>query len=174
MERVVAERVGWRQCALIEKVLAGTTNETLRTIMSEMLLDAKGLDLYFTHLDVTGVTSGTVSSLRVNTVKLGMALADKEARNTLWQAFMQNLQKGYPPGSTTTLGGDAVTMTGGRPAYEVTFRAEQPNGSAVCMLMHLVDLPDGTQHLFTLKSDSKKMPARERDVRQLLGSVRYN
>ena len=158
----------------IENVLAGTTNDTLRAVMSEMLLDAKGLDVFFTHVDITGATSRTVSSLRVNTLKLDMALADKEERNALWRAFTPRVQKDYPPGSTTTLGGDAVTTTGGRPAYQAMYRTEMPNGSAVYVLVHFVDLPDGTVHMFMLKADSNKMPAREKEVRQFLDSVRYN
>lgn len=168
--------IGWvgGNARTIESVMAVTNDANLRKILREMLLDAQTLDVYVSHLDVTGVTTQTLSTIRANIVppQQDFQPSDKAHRQEFWQSYAFGLQVDSVPGSATAVVGDLATTTAGRPAYQATFKTTRPDG-VVYYIVHLVQLEGGRWHLFQVQADSKKFRARRVDFQNLLNSVRY-
>jgi len=160
----------------IERVYSKTTNEPLRELMREMLLDAQVLDVFFTHIDVTGITTRTLSTIRVNTISKTYQLDDSSKRKAFWNALadLQVDGPGIGPGAVSTLVEDRVASTGGNRAYEATFKITYPNGGALFKIVHLVEIQNKMSHIFELKADQRKIRARREDFNRLLRSIRYN
>jgi hypothetical protein len=166
---------GWvgGHAAQIERIMVATDNEMLRTIFREMLLDAQKLDAYFVHTDVTGTTTKTLTSLRINVLRLESDLADQETQRAVWQSYAGRLNDDGPPGSQTTVESDEASETGGLPAYTAVFRTNQRDGGVVYTILYLVSRGGGAMHMFQMKADAKKFRARFAELSELLRSVRY-
>lgn len=158
----------------MEAIIAKTNNATLQEIMREMLLDAQRLDVYFTHLDVTGIDTGTLSTIRANIIEGDFMLSEPGARDAFWSAYGDILEDEAGPGAVTSFASDRLSMTGGYTAFEATFETSLPGGGVVYKVMHLVDVGESLYHIFELKADSVKFRARKEEFENLLISVRYD
>ena len=110
----------------MERVLARTsgadwTDQTLKVLIREMLPEAKSLDAIFFHMDVTGMKTETVSSLRVNVITSIEQLPEESGRKAIWKSYGQRLTTEYPEESKVAEKGDRIAITAGREAYEGTF-----------------------------------------------------
>lgn len=157
----------------MEDIIVKTDNADLRQILQELLLDVQVLDVYFVHLDVTGITTRTLSSIRVNVIRKDFQLSDVTRRKAMWQAFAHLEQLDAGDGAVTVVVADRATSTGYHPAHEATFKTTEPGGGIVYKVMHLVELEGGISHIFMLRSDGMKFKARLKDFHSLLASVRY-
>jgi len=159
----------------IETIIASTTNVTLRQIMREMLLDAQALDVYFTHLDVTGTTSQTLSTIRVNTIPSDFQLGNmaQAKRRAFWQSYAKLLEADGGPGSSTSLVEDGEMSTGGYTAFQAVFETILPGGGKMFKVTHIVAINSNLTHMFELKADTQKIRARYEEFQNLLMSVRY-
>jgi hypothetical protein len=166
---------GWvgGHAAQIERIMVTTDNEMLRTVLREMLLDAQLLDAYFVHTDVTGMTTKTLTSLRINVLKLESDLADQEARRAVWQSYAGRLDDDATPGSQTVVESDGTLEAAGLPVYTAIFRTNHRNGGVVYTSVYLVSRGGGDMHLFQMRADAKKFRARSAELAELLRSVRY-
>ena len=149
------------------------TSRDLRFIMKEMLLDAKVLDVYFIHMDISGHNTKTLSSIRVNKIYGDFKFSSEARRKMLWQSFARLEQEEAAKGSVTVVAADRSTTTAYHPAYEVTFKTTEPGGSVVYKVLHFVELEAGEYHMFQLKCDGNLLKARLIDFHSLLASVRY-
>lgn len=162
----------------IERVLTRTTgadwaDQTLKLLMRELLPEAKSLDAFFIHGDVTGMATKTVSSLRINATACIEQFSKESVRKAVWKSYGQNLAKDYPEGSKVALKGDRVTTTGGREAYEATFLITLPDGIMMYEVLHLITYDPGLMHVFLLKAESPKFRIRYVDLETILNSLQY-
>lgn len=163
----------------IERVLAKTvgtdrTSQDIRTLMREMLPEAKGLDALLFHMDVTGTETKTMSSLRINVAPGSFRqLADSTDRQAVFERFAQSRLETYAQGTKVELTQHHVGVTGGREAYEGIFVFTLPSGGKVYEVRHLVAYDPGLTHLFALRADSVKFQARYDDLKAILKSLKY-
>jgi hypothetical protein len=162
----------------IERVMRSSTGndkatQDLRKIMQLMLPEAKNLDLYFVHLDVTATSTNVGTWLKSNAIKLGIDLKDPAARAALWQAFVQKGNEELAGSGVQKLDAEKTTTTGGRPAYTAVIRTDVKAGGTYYQVYHLVDQGGGNWHLLTMQADTNKFKARTDEFEGLLKSVRY-
>jgi hypothetical protein len=162
----------------IEQILAdggsSSGKRNLDKILRDMLAPSKNLDVLFYHLDMTGVETRTLSSLRVQVAALDLeAESDSTRRQAFWNAYAKQLEKDFPEGTTIEVTNDRSGMSGGRKAYEATFVATLSGGGKVYTVMHLVVYGPGKTHMFELKADSRKFRARFAELEKILDSLKY-
>jgi hypothetical protein len=163
----------------IEQILANgesdSASRTLDVLLRQLLPESKHLDVFFCHLDLTGIETQTLSSLRVNVLALNLEpFADATNRKDLWNAFAKQWEKDFPEGATVEMMNDRAGMTGGRKAYEATFVATLPGGGKVYKVLHLVVYAPGKTHIFQLVADSRKFRARFAEFEKILASLNYS
>jgi hypothetical protein len=173
-------RSGWigGNAQQIERVMRSSTGndkatQDLRKIMQLMLPEAKNLDLYFVHLDVTATSTNAGTWLKSNLLKLSIDLKDPAARAVLWQAFVQKGNEGLAGSGIQKVDADKTATTGGRSAYTAVIRTDLKAGGTYYQVYHLVDQGAGNWHLLNLQADTNKYKARTDDFEELLKSIRY-
>lgn len=157
----------------IERLISRSDNPDLVTIMREMLLDAQRLDVYFTHLDVTGVSSGTLTTIRVNATPQHFRISDMAERKEFWKAYAKMMEDDAGVGSMSILVEDHVARTGGYQAYGATIKITLARGGGFYKLVHLVEIENNTTHIFELKADFNKIRSREKEFNDMLFSLNY-
>ena len=156
----------------IEAILLTTQNADLRTIMRAMSRRVRGLDIYFAHVDTDGTSSDTLSSIRVSKVDQPLLLAQTD-RTAWWQQRIAALLREAPAGATARLIDERALETSGHPALQGTVRVELPEGGAYLEVIHMVQYDAVSTHVFQLRADQNKFPARRRDFVRLLDTVIY-
>ena len=162
----------------IERILVegGTSSgeRILDEILRQILAEAKGLDAFFVHLDVSADDTKTISMLRVNVAPTNIQpLAEEARRKSFWAGYAKLLAKDFPEGSKVEVTQDRSTMTGGREAYEATFLTTLPDGGKVYAVVHVVAYAPGQTHVFSLKADAGKFRARFAEFKKILDSLNY-
>jgi hypothetical protein len=163
----------------IEEILAGGGSNPdgkrlLDKILRQMLVESKNLDAFFSHLDVTGLETQTLSSLRVNVAALNVeSYSDATVRKIMWDEYAKQMEKDFPEGATVEVTNDRSGMTGGRKAYEATFVVTLSGGGKVYTVMHLVAYAPDKTHIFQLKVDRRKFRARFAELEKILDSLKY-
>ena len=158
----------------IERVMTRSDNAALTAIMQEMLLDAQVLDIYFTHLDVTGIGTRTLSTLRSNVMERSFQLDNDSDRAAMWSAFADLQQSEAPETATVSLAGSSTLAVGGQVGYEAVFRTDYPDGGTVYEAVVLVNLNSNLSQIFKLRADGNKFTARYEEFRNMLATVKYN
>jgi hypothetical protein len=168
---------GWfgGNAARIEEVVRDPKFEMIRKPMEWLLARAKRSDAAAMHLDVSGAKSNQISLIMISKGDdLGVNIADTTQRSEFWEKIRGILPEDAPAGSKTVLESQpAAPATGGFPAFAVTFRTDQPNGSSSFALFHCVDRGQGRMHMFKLSADQIKFTARRQEFDKLVRSVRY-
>lgn len=154
----------------IEKVARETENLKVKLVLREMQHDAKVMDVYLVHMDVTGATTGTLTSLRVN---VGRGFGKNSFGRDTWLAYAELLQADHPKGSQTRLLESYSLTTDNYSAYQAIFKTTRPGGGKVYEVMHIVLLSSNRSHIFKLKVDSAKYRKRYAEFSQMLKSIRY-
>lgn len=152
----------------IEKVSRESENSRIKMLLRTMQRDARKLDVYLIHMDVSGVH--TLTSIRVN---VGKGYGNNYFNKDTWLAYAQILQLDYPKGSRTRLVSYKSLTTGGLPAYQAKFKTTEPNGGIIFEVMHVVILSSNKSHIFNFKVDSTKYLRRYAEFSQMLRSVKY-
>jgi hypothetical protein len=156
----------------IERIMRSSDGD-LRKIMQLMLPQAKQLDLYFFHTDVTAKSTDVATELKSNVLKLQLDLKSDPARAALWQAFTEKFNQEAAGKTVKKVESDKTSTTGGRASFTAVMRADVKAGGAFYDVYHVVEQGGGNWHLLNMQTDGTKYKARSEEFDELLQSIRY-
>jgi hypothetical protein len=159
--------------AVIKQAIRDTEDVYKREIYSEMLSDAKGLDVYLVRLNEEYTKLESLPSIRVLERADDSNYSNEIKRKEFWKSYEFIVQFNEGEGSKTVLTTDRVTRTGNHKAYEATFKTIKPQGEIVYEVVHIVRLEGGLCHMFILWSKGNDYEDQIKDFHKLLNSVHY-
>jgi hypothetical protein len=163
---------GWTggNARFLEAASAATEDEDYRGLLTKMLDEAKTLDAFLLHFDAS---EEAVSSLRVDVRELGSNLTETSQRKKIWNAYAESVTTRHPQASEVEVFPERFANTGGRDAYEATFKVMMPNNLQIHYVVHLVPIDTQETHVFIFQSGSRKFDERYADMRRILSSLKY-
>jgi hypothetical protein len=157
----------------IKRVLAGTSDKTLRGLLEMILPSAQRSETYWIHLDIEDVQTDTLSAIRTRVADMpDLDIENEDAMVFIWAAMAQNVES-ETEGASTQVVESRTLKTGGRPAAEALFRTKHKNGGSSMDLMHIVRYDETRRHLFRLSADRSKWDARVAELRRVLSTLSY-